>query len=186
MATPWRHHLRRIPPISPLPTSPRTARFAISRTLKSAASPQHVRHVPLCRRTGLGRPIAASDAATMSFRSPVSSGALPLLQYPPARRDESVVDEFHGVPVADPYRWLEDPDAEEVKEFVERQVALTDSVLARCEEREKLRGQITALFDHPRYDTPYKRGGNYFYYHNTGLQAQSVLYVQVITKMPVE
>ena len=75
---------------------------------------------------------------------------------------------------------MEDPDAEEVKEFVEGQVALTDSVLARCEEREKLRGQITALFDHPRYDTPYKRGGKYFYYHNTGLQAQSVLYVQVV------
>ncbi|XP_065008821.1 uncharacterized protein LOC135584265 isoform X3 [Musa acuminata AAA Group] len=73
---------------------------------------------------------------------------------------------------------LEDPDAEEVKEFVERQAALTDSVLARCEERERLRRQITALFDHPRYSTPFKRGGKYFYYHNTGLQAQSVIYVQ--------
>ncbi|XP_009384008.2 uncharacterized protein LOC103971658 [Musa acuminata AAA Group] len=182
LATPWRHHLHPIPPISTFPTAPRTARFAISRTLKSAPFPlnsgPHVRHVPLSRRTGLGRPIAASDAATMNFLSPAASDALPLLQYPPARRDESVVDDYHGVPVADPYRWLEDPDAEEVKEFVEGQVALTDSVLARCEEREKLRGQITALFDHPRYDTPYKRGGKYFYYHNTGLQAQSVLYVQ--------
>ncbi|XP_065039986.1 uncharacterized protein LOC135674250 isoform X3 [Musa acuminata AAA Group] len=73
---------------------------------------------------------------------------------------------------------LEDPDAEEAKEFVERQAALTDSVLARCEERERLRRQITALFDHPRYSTPFKRGGKYFYYHNTGLQAQSVIYVQ--------
>lgn len=75
---------------------------------------------------------------------------------------------------------LEDPDAEEVKQFVERQMTLTDSVLAKCEVRDKLRKQITTLFDHPRYDTPFKRGGKYFYYHNTGLQAQSVLYVQVL------
>lgn len=62
--------------------------------------------------------------------------------------------------------------------FVEAQAALTDSVLAECGERERLREQITKLFDHPRYETPFKRGGNYFYFHNSGLQAQSVLYVQ--------
>ncbi|CAD5175881.1 unnamed protein product [Musa acuminata subsp. malaccensis] len=104
--------------------------------------------------------------------------ALLPLSYPPARRDESVVDDYHGVLIADPYRWLEDPESEEVKEFVERQARLTDSVLEKCEERERLRRRITALHDHPRYDTPFKRGGKYFYFHNTGLQAQSVLYVQ--------
>ncbi|KAJ8504647.1 hypothetical protein OPV22_005533 [Ensete ventricosum] len=114
----------------------------------------------------------------MGSLSAAASEALPPFHYPPARRDESVIDDYHGVRVADPYRWLEDPDAEEVKEFVERQGALTDSVLARCEERERLRRQITAFFDHPRYSTPFKRRGKYFYYHNTGLQAQSVLYVQ--------
>ncbi|RWW89051.1 hypothetical protein BHE74_00002007 [Ensete ventricosum] len=105
--------------------------------------------------------------------------ALKPLSYPPARRDESVVDDYHGVLIADPYRWLEDPESEEVKEFVERQARLTDSVLEKCEERERLRRKITALLDHPRYDTPFKRGGKYFYFHNTGLQAQSVLYVQL-------
>ncbi|VVA91979.1 unnamed protein product [Arabis nemorensis] len=100
------------------------------------------------------------------------------LQYPTARRDESVVDDYHGVKVSDPYRWLEDPDAEEVKEFVEKQVKLSDSVLKTCESKEKLHEKITKLIDHPRYDTPFKRGNNYFYFHNTGLQAQSVLYIQ--------
>jgi prolyl oligopeptidase len=74
---------------------------------------------------------------------------------------------------------LEDPDSEEVKEFVEKQVELTESVLASCEERGRLREEITKLYDHPRYDTPFKRGDKYFYFHNTGLQAQKVLYVQV-------
>ncbi|XP_027148362.1 prolyl endopeptidase-like [Coffea eugenioides] len=100
------------------------------------------------------------------------------LQYPAARRDDSVVDNYHGVAVSDPYRWLEDPDSEETKEFVEKQVKLTDSVLKTCETREKLREKITALFDFPRYDAPFRAANKYFYFHNTGLQPQSVLYVQ--------
>lgn len=100
------------------------------------------------------------------------------LKYPLARRDESVVDDYHGVLISDPYRWLEDPDAQEAKEFVEKQVKLTDSVLQTCDTREKLRETITKLFDHPRFDAPFRRGDKYFYFHNTGLQAQKVLYVQ--------
>ncbi|KAL2585407.1 hypothetical protein AAZV13_14G186700 [Glycine max] len=101
------------------------------------------------------------------------------IQYPTARRDDSVLDDFHGVKIADPYRWLENPEAEEVKEFVQKQVALTDSVLQRCDCRPKLAEKITKLFDNPRYNAPFRRGDNkYFYFHNTGLQAQSVLYVQ--------
>ncbi|CAG7904735.1 unnamed protein product [Brassica rapa] len=113
-----------------------------------------------------------------------SSSALgELLHYPSARRDDSVVEDYHGVKIADPYRWLEDPDAEEVKEFVESQVKLTDSVLAKCETKEKLSENITALFDHPRYESPFRKGDKYFYFHNTGLQAQDVLYMQRISML---
>ncbi|GLT74399.1 hypothetical protein SLA2020_462020 [Shorea laevis] len=100
------------------------------------------------------------------------------LHYPLARRDESVVDDYHGVKISDPYRWLEDPDSEETKEFVQKQVELCESILKKCQVREKLREKITKLFDHPRYDAPFKRGNKYFYSHNTGLQAQDVIYVQ--------
>lgn len=75
---------------------------------------------------------------------------------------------------------LENPDSDEAKEFVEKQADLTESVLQKCETREDLRLKITEMFDHPRYDTPFKKGERYFYFHNTGLQAQSVLYVQVL------
>lgn len=74
---------------------------------------------------------------------------------------------------------LENPDAEEVKEFVQKQVRLTDSVLQKCETRTKLHEKITKLFDHPRYDLPFRRANKYFYFHNTGLQPQNVLYMQV-------
>ncbi|WOH06644.1 hypothetical protein DCAR_0626072 [Daucus carota subsp. sativus] len=100
------------------------------------------------------------------------------LQYPHARRDESVLDNYHGVMVPDPYRWLEDPESEEVKEFVQKQVNLTETVLKKCETREKLRDSLTKLFDYPRYDVPFRRGDKYFYFHNSGLQPQRVLYMQ--------
>ncbi|KAK9200424.1 hypothetical protein WN944_015621 [Citrus x changshan-huyou] len=100
------------------------------------------------------------------------------LQYPVARRDESIVDDYHGFKIPDPYRWLEDPDAEEVKDFVQKQAELTDSVLNKCDVRDRLREKITKLFDSPQYDTPFEQGNKYVYFHNTGLQPQSVLYVQ--------
>ncbi|KAK8945929.1 hypothetical protein KSP40_PGU006910 [Platanthera guangdongensis] len=119
------------------------------------------------------RPLSSSAAGMGSLSDP-----FPPLPYPPARRDDSVVYNYHGALVPDPYNWLEDSNSEETKAFVESQAALTNSVLADCGERQRLRRKITALFDHPRYDTPFKRGGKYFYFHNSGLQAQSVLYVQ--------
>ncbi|GMY28147.1 prolyl endopeptidase-like isoform X4 [Fagus crenata] len=125
------------------------------------------------------RSSSSSSSSTHSHSTMGSLCALDeSLQYPVARRDDSVVDDYHGVKIADPYRWLEDPDAEEVKEFVQKQVKLTESVLEKCETREKLRENITKLFDHPRYEAPFRRGDKYFYFHNTGLQAQNVLYVQ--------
>lgn len=100
------------------------------------------------------------------------------LDYPLVKRDNSVVEDYHGVAVADPYRWLENVDADDVKEFIEAQRILCKKVLSTCDFREKLQERITALFDYPKYDCPFKRGNLYFYFYNTGLQAQSVLYVQ--------
>ncbi|KAK1388533.1 Prolyl endopeptidase [Heracleum sosnowskyi] len=100
------------------------------------------------------------------------------LQYPVIRRDDSVVDNYHGVPVSDPYRWLEDPDAEEVKDFVQKQVNLTESVFKQCETREKLQNKLTEFYDYPKYEAPFREGDKYFYFHNTGLQPQKVLYMQ--------
>ncbi|KAG8065742.1 hypothetical protein GUJ93_ZPchr0004g40531 [Zizania palustris] len=103
---------------------------------------------------------------------------LPPLRYPPARRDGDIVDDYHGVLVPDPYRWMEELESEEVKEFVDAQAAVADAVLSTCGHRGRLREQLTALFDHPRYRAPFKRAGSYFYFHNAGLQPHSTLYVQ--------
>ncbi|XP_057871570.1 uncharacterized protein LOC131077977 [Cryptomeria japonica] len=109
-------------------------------------------------------------------------GALPELDdyfdYPDAMRDETVVDNYHGVLIPDPYRWLEDAHSKQVKHFVSKQAELTESLLQTCETREKLREHISKLSDRQRYSRPFRRGNKYFYFCNTGLQPQSVLYVQ--------
>ena len=73
---------------------------------------------------------------------------------------------------------MEELESEEVKQFVDAQAAVSDAVLSTCDHRGRLRGQLTALFDHPRFRAPLKRGGSYFFFHNPGLRPHSALYVQ--------
>ncbi|XP_065335020.1 prolyl endopeptidase-like [Cloeon dipterum] len=98
--------------------------------------------------------------------------------YPVARRDESVVDDFHGTKVTDPYRWLEDPYSPECKEFVEKQNAITQPYLENFNYREEIKSRLTQLKNFPRYWCPSRHGDRYYFNKNSGLQNQDVLYVQ--------
>src|SRR6267378_1382825 len=97
--------------------------------------------------------------------------------YPAAVRGTQV-DDYHGTSVADPYRWLEDVDAPATKAWVEAENKLTDSFLATIPERPAIKTRLTQLWNYARYSAPFKENGRYFYFQNTGLQNQSVMYVQ--------
>ena len=95
--------------------------------------------------------------------------------YPPARKGDQV-DEYHGVKVADPYRWLEDLDSEETRKWVEAENKLSFGYLAAIPERNMLKERLTKLWNFEKYGIPFKEGNRYFYTRNSGLQNQAVLY----------
>jgi prolyl oligopeptidase len=99
--------------------------------------------------------------------------------YPATRRLDLVEDHF-GIKVADPYRWLENDvrTDKEVSDWVDAQNRVTGAFLATLTGRKALERRITELYDYERFAPPEKKGGRYFYTHNTGLQNQSVLFVR--------
>lgn len=97
------------------------------------------------------------------------------LVYPSSRKDDQV-DDYHGTKVADPYRWLEDPDSEETTAWVEAQNKVTFGYLGEIPAREQIKQRLTQLWDYEKFGIPFKQGNRYFYFKNDGLQNQSVLY----------
>ena len=113
-------------------------------------------------------------AAPVAAQPPAAGDAKPLV-YPEARKTD-VVDDYHGTKVADPYRWLEDPDSAETRAWVEAENKVTFGYLEQIPAREKIRERLTQLWNYEKYGMPYQRGNRYFYSKNDGLQNQSVLY----------
>ena len=95
----------------------------------------------------------------------------------PAARLADQTDDYHGTTVADPYRWLEDPDTPESRAWIEAENDLTFDFLAQIPARAAIQKRLTTLWDYERFGMPYLQGGRYFYGRNDGLQPQSVLYV---------
>ncbi len=111
-------------------------------------------------------------------QSPSSGGTQKMInpiKYPPTRKGDQV-DDYHGVKVSDPYRWLEDLDSEETRRWVEAQNKLSFGFLNEIPSRPNLEERLTKLWNYEKYGVPFKEGGNYFYTRNSGLQNQSVLY----------
>jgi len=133
--------------------------------------------------TSLLRSLAGGFLLTGMFTSAAPAGAQ-TLQYPPARKSD-VVDDYHGTRVPDPYRWLEDPDSPESRAWIEAQNRLTEAYLAAIPARTTIRDRLTKLWNYPKYGTPFRKGGRYFFFKNDGLQNQSVLYKQAsLTAQP--
>ena len=105
-----------------------------------------------------------------------SLGLAAAIQYPDTRKAD-VVDELHGTPVPDPYRWLEDDNSEETKAWVTAQNRVTEDFLTTIPQRGEIRKRLSDLWNFERTGSPQEFGGKWFFTHNTGLQNQSVLKV---------
>ncbi|HYM78637.1 MAG TPA: prolyl oligopeptidase family serine peptidase [Candidatus Dormibacteraeota bacterium] len=95
----------------------------------------------------------------------------------PKTKTADQVDDYHGVKVADPYRWLEDTDSADTHDWVEAENKLTFSYLEKIPYRGAIRERLTKLWNYERFTVPQQQGGRYFYQHNDGLQNQNVLLV---------
>jgi prolyl oligopeptidase len=128
--------------------------------------------------------LTPAPTAACTCNTPKSTPEAAVKQPPPAphiaypvTRKVDVVEELHGIKVADPYRWLEDLDSKETADWVAAQNKVSFGYLETIPCREPIKQRLTKLWDYEKYGLPGKEGGRYFFSRNSGLQNQSVLYV---------
>ena len=98
----------------------------------------------------------------------------------PVTKTVDQVDDLHGTPVEDSYRWLEDDvrTNPEVASWVESQNKVTFDFLKSIPQREAIQKRMTELWNYEKIGAPFKRGGRYYFSRNDGLQNQNVLFQQ--------
>ncbi len=96
----------------------------------------------------------------------------------PSNRQLDQADTYHGTAVRDPWRWLEDTDADSTRVWIEAQNCRTFAWLRAIPERAQLQERLTRLWNYERYGLPVREAGRYFWTKNDGLQNQAVLYWQ--------
>lgn len=96
----------------------------------------------------------------------------------PETKEVAVKDNYFGTEVSDPYRWLEDDRSEETKAWVAAENAVTQKYMAQIPFRNLIKARLTHLMNYEKYSQPFKEGAYTYFYKNTGLQNQSVLYRQ--------
>jgi prolyl oligopeptidase len=121
--------------------------------------------------------------AAATLAGGASAGTAQSPAYPPTPRVD-VVDDYAGLTVADPYRWLEASDSTPVADWVAAENAVTYAYLGKLPIRDSLRSRMTELWNYARTGLPFREGGRLFFGQNTGLQRQSVLYAQDRTGEP--
>src|SRR5213594_3810241 len=89
------------------------------------------------------RALVLFAACVLSF--PAARAGVPEAPEPPVTRAQEVVDEVHGVRIADPFRWLEDGSSEEVRRWVESQNAYTRGILDARPGREAIDARLARL-----------------------------------------
>lgn len=96
--------------------------------------------------------------------------------YPVAQTDSTVVEDYFGTKVADPYRPLEDDNAEKTLAWIRAENEVTEDYLSQIPYREAVKQRVAQILDYRKEGAPFKDGDYYYSYRNDGLQNQSILY----------
>ena len=76
---------------------------------------------------------------------------------------DNVIQNYHGTKIADPFRYLEDPENEKTKEFIHNQNEETRQFLDSTQKLDDYKKRIKELWDYEKFSTP-KKYGDYYYY----------------------
>jgi prolyl oligopeptidase len=99
------------------------------------------------------------------------------LKYPETKKTDFSED-YHGTRVEDPYRWLEDDNSEETKNWVKDENKVTFDYLSKIPYREEVKKRLEMLWDYSKYSSPFQKAGYYYFFKQEGLQNQAVMYRQ--------
>lgn len=119
---------------------------------------------------GLGALMSCQNDEGISMKTSAYNGP-----YPETLVDTMVVDTYHGNVIYDPFRWLEDDNSDQTKDWVKRQNELTFDYLEKIPYREKIKGRMREIWNYPKYSAPVPKIRQYYFFKNDGLQNQDVL-----------
>lgn len=122
------------------------------------------------------KPATAPPPPSTATPAPPSTPTPRAYNYPAAAKG-NVAEDYHGTQVADPYRWMDRADDAATVAWVDAENTLTQKLLNRPE-RAAIKARLTQLIDYPKVGIPRHRGKFYFFSKNSGLQNQSVYYMQ--------
>src|SRR5438034_4462263 len=119
-------------------------------------------------------PMSTRRLLSVGLLSILSMAQTAKLTYPTPKKGD-VVDTYHGTKVADPYRWMEDLNSPDVKQWVDAENAVTFTYLDALPMRDALKKRITDLWNYPKVSAPFYEGRHFFYNRNKGLELQAVV-----------
>ena len=121
--------------------------------------------------------VTALATPAIPAQQPAAAPSSGTLQYPVARRSDHI-DVYFGDTVADPYRWLEDVDSPETHAWVQSENRLSRAYFDAIPARAGIAQRLDSVWDYAKYGAPFRAGARTFWTENSGLQNQSVLWVQ--------
>ncbi len=94
----------------------------------------------------------------------------------PMTKKVNISDLYFSKEIRDPYRWLEDDLDKETKRWIEDQNLFTDKYFESLGFKEQIKDGLKKIWDYEKFSSPFKEGNYIYFFKNTGLQNQSVLY----------